>query len=94
MTTHRQAGERMIRTTDEYEKMIESLTEVETKDEYDKMIEDCANTLVAENKRLRSMVRNYQQELESLRELNFLIINKYKILQQLEGFDEILGLIG
>jgi len=47
-----------------------------------------------ENKEKREMVRNYQQELESLRELNWLLQDKYDILEQLKGFDEILGLIG
>ena len=47
-----------------------------------------------ENKEKREVVRNYQQELESLRELNWLLQDKYDILEQLKGFDEILGLIG
>lgn len=50
--------------------------------------------LVAEVKQKREMVRNYQQELESLRELNALLCGKWDILNQLKGFDEILGLIG
>lgn len=50
--------------------------------------------LVAEVKERREMVRNYQQELESLRELNALLCGKWDILNQLKGFDEILGLIG
>ena len=60
-----------------------------------------APLLLAEVKWLRKaykeqheMVRNYQEELKPLRELNWLLQDKYDILQQLEGFDEIMGLIG
>jgi len=45
-------------------------------------------------KELREMYDNKLKELEPLRKLNFLLVGKYEILQQLEGFDEILGLIG
>jgi|DEB0MinimDraft_4_1074332.scaffolds.fasta_scaffold61265_5 hypothetical protein len=52
------------------------------------------NDLLAEVIRLREMYDNKLEELKSLRELNSLLCGKYEILEQLEGFDEILGLIG
>jgi hypothetical protein len=83
------------------------LTQAEERDAGDD--EDCANADLmqdaplilqaliderAEVKRLREMYDNKLEELKSLRELNSLLCGKYEILEQLEGFDEILGLIG
>jgi len=47
-----------------------------------------------EVERLREMYDNKLEELKSLRELHSLLLDKYDTLKQLEGFDEILGLIG
>ena len=52
------------------------------------------NESLAEVKRLREIYDILLEEVRPLRELNYHLVGKVEILRHLEGFDEIMELIG
>lgn len=57
-------------------------------------VQDLMNALIAELKQLREIYDTLLEEVRPLRELNYHLVGKVEILRHLEGFDEIMELIG